>query len=863
MGGARGYVAATMIAFGAFGAACGSSPPDPDAGARPDAPLRDGALDGGSEDARPDGATDGGDASSVAPPRDVVAATPPRAPEAAAPPDTAGCPWPTRTDDEGVETCWAYPGEAAPPPCGAGAFRRPGEPGCVSVGAACPADGWPADPGPAALFVRAGATGGDGTRARPLGSIAAALDRVAGGGAVALATGTYREAVQVPAGVTIRGACASETIVMSGSAITLDGGALVDLTLEAPVVRTRAGASELRDVIVRGGSPSLEVPSGSLTLEGTLVESPDASGASRTLADVSATLQVSASVLRGARGVGLRARRGSTVTLSDSALRDYARVGGLFEGHLEVAAGASARLERSSFEGDLFVLGALEFEHVDGRARPVVVATPGAVVRGAGGSLAGGGVISSGDVELDDWVHRDEMPAGTPYASGDGHLLLRRADVATAGGEEVFELSGGTLVLEDVVARTPDHALDVVQGQATVTRARFEVGARLANVRGASRLELTDVQSTGGRGVEATEGTHLTIDGVELRDATAPVVYALGTVDLQDLSVDDATLGGTDFVRIPGYAIVLEGVSAGTVDRVRVRGAPAGLAIVQSSLTRVHDLVVAATTGREDLPGRSDGYGVVLRRNTLEDAARWTLRETRGAALRLVDAALIATDVDIDGVASVDARQGGRGVDVAAGSEFRVEGLRVAGYGDGAILVHGTGAVADLEDVTIEDARGGVDGTGGQALTISGAARMSVARARITGAREIALAAFEPFSDLSARDVRVTATAPRACAEAGCPGAGIAVGSYDGGRLLLERFVLEDSALAGVQVALDGQVELRRGEVLRNPIGVNVQVPGYDLDLLQNDVRYQDNGTNFDGELLPVPSTTPPVEDGS
>jgi len=48
------------------------------------------------------------------------------------------------------------------------------------------------------------------------------------------------------------------------------------------------------------------------------------------------------------------------------------------------------------------------------------------------------------------------------------------------------------------------------------------------------------------------------------------------------------------------------------------------------------------------------------------------------------------------------------------------------------------------------------------------------------------------------------------------------------------------------------------GLVEGNEIGVCVQVDGYDLDRLQNDVVFRDNTSSLDATRLPVPDVTVP-----
>jgi hypothetical protein len=74
----------------------------------------------------------------------------------------------------------------------------------------------------------------------------------------------------------------------------------------------------------------------------------------------------------------------------------------------------------------------------------------------------------------------------------------------------------------------------------------------------------------------------------------------------------------------------------------------------------------------------------------------------------------------------------------------------------------------------------------------------------------------------------------------------------------MERFRVRGSPLVGVQLALGGEVDLVEGEVVENVVGVNVQVPDYDLSRLTERVEYRDNETNLDAMSLPVPDPTAP-----
>ncbi len=90
-------------------------------------------------------------------------------------------------------------------------------------------------------------------------------------------------------------------------------------------------------------------------------------------------------------------------------------------------------------------------------------------------------------------------------------------------------------------------------------------------------------------------------------------------------------------------------------------------------------------------------------------------------------------------------------------------------------------------------------------------------------------------------------------------GGGINAGAYRGGSLELSHFVSSFADLCGIQVALDGTVDLHDGVVSRCPIGACVNVPGYDVLRLIDEVSYINNGKNIEATAagLPVPEPAP------
>jgi len=170
-----------------------------------------------------------------------------------APPVLTPCPegWLEESDAEGVIVCEPWPGGAAED-CAPFEVHLPGTAGCAPIGDACPAgdfaDGL-ADDG-SVLFVRAGATPGDGSRASPFGTISAALAAAGTGSVIALSKGRFDERVSVGRAVEIRGACVAETEVVFTATVALD--AVVTARVEGVVLRDfRVGESPHIGIAVR------------------------------------------------------------------------------------------------------------------------------------------------------------------------------------------------------------------------------------------------------------------------------------------------------------------------------------------------------------------------------------------------------------------------------------------------------------------------------------------------------------------------------------------------------------------------------------------------------------------------------------
>jgi hypothetical protein len=152
----------------------------------------------------------------------------------------------------------------------------------------------------------------------------------------------------------------------------------------------------------------------------------------------------------------------------------------------------------------------------------------------------------------------------------------------------------------------------------------------------------------------------------------------------------------------------------------------------------------------------------------------------------------------------------------------------------------------------------GVSGTLGYGIGIAGDAIVELQRVRADANRTAGvvvtvspLVVREPFATLE--DLHVSGTLVADCATSGCPGlgGGIGIGAWRGA-IEVTRFVVEDSALCGVQVRA-GELDLREGEIRGNPIAASVEDATFDLARLQDRVRFVENGRNLDATALPVP----------
>lgn len=214
--------------------------------------------------------------------------------------------WTTRALPRGPAL--PYPGPAPALECGTSEAHWYGEAACAP---ARPCAGtWPPAPaGALALYVQAGAVGGDGTPDAPLGELAEALARAAPGGAVLLAAGRYPAPARLRAAVSLLGACPEAvqlTLPPGVAALGLEADGLRLAGLALPPLLVSSSVSVDASIVTAGEATGVTVEAqGILHARRLLLEAGGGEGVS-----VAGTADLRGLVVRGARGRAVRSQRG-------------------------------------------------------------------------------------------------------------------------------------------------------------------------------------------------------------------------------------------------------------------------------------------------------------------------------------------------------------------------------------------------------------------------------------------------------------------------------------------------------------------------------------------------------------------------
>ncbi len=803
-------------------AACGgggAKPTPADAGVTDAATTADGAAEGGL-DMLPSGA--------------MVAA-----PMLPAPPVLTPCPDGWRTvmtapDEPAVCEPWPASGYQS---CPAAQAHLPGTPGCAEVGDPCPSGPFRADfpAGAHVLYVRAGAAaGGDGTEATPFATIADATAAATPGTVIALAAGDYDEAVVLGDGVELTGACAEQTHLT----LTTPGSALATVTVHGT-------DATVRDLSISGAAPGLVV-------------------------DMDSTAMIEGVAIEQATTVGLDVQMGSSATIDDLVVRDtqidptdHVQAWGISVDTGSTAVASRVAVERCGYGG----IG----------------------VDSAGASLT-----------LTNAVVRDTMPTDPVHLNGFGLLAAESATLtldsvvverATWDGlltAASGRIDGTSVLVRDTQATAGEnnpgyglqaqHSSTVHLERSRLTQNQFAEASAFGPD---SNVELVDsiVEDTalnmagnGGLGVAATGGGSASLTRVLVRRATFGAL--LGTDPesrfvLTDVSVKDTRRVPAD--NSGGDALYLNGGASATIARLLIDGAwDQGLADIGAGMLSGTDLAIR-NIGPASSAGGATGLGfginanlgaqVDLTRVSIVHATGWGILAGGSAmtSVTLHDLRIDSTDPVATDFPYADLTRLGRGLEVQYGATVDVEHAVFSNNADSGVECVDTGTTLTLGDVVIRDTQSELATHNyGQGVSAENGGHITVAGALIERNHQIGVSATGAGSAVTLSDAKILDTAEAACAADTCAdnAGGFAVVSAMGASITATRFLVARSATCGVQVASDAGLDLSNGEVSYNPIGANVQVPGFDINRISDHVVYDHNQSNLDSETLPVPAPT-------
>lgn len=430
------------------------------------------------------------------------------------------------------------------------------------------------------------------------------------------------------------------------------------------------------------------------------------------------------------------------------------------------------------------------------------------------------------------------------------------------------------------------------------------------------RLEATDlyvdgvsrgVTGAGGRGLDVEGTGSAVVRGARFGDAAEVSVYVTGTARIEDAALvgtvnpdtpdfpffdresgasvesgGELTLVRTLVERHSGRGLYASGDAALTLEDVVVRdNLEEGLVALRSAQLTLRRVLFepghgwslrldgsAVTLDAEDLISR----GPLLRHMSVTRGAQATLRRAAfldagdiGVMVEGEGGAFIASDLLIQGTRG-DFAPGatGRGLNVQNGAHVELERARFAGNRGAALYLSGDAPapLSILTDVSIDGTRSELgDGTLGSGFIVAGEGReVNAERLAVTGSRGVGVwvagGAAATLHDLVVRDTRQQACASVSCMDAA---GGTGLGAYGGATVAVERFLVEDAVLCGVQVATGANLSLSHGRVVGNRIGACVQVVDYPLEQLETSTVYLDNEVNLDSVSLPVPAAPPPL----
>jgi len=764
----------------------------------------------------------------IAPPAAAMEPAPPALPAWACPDG-----WRVVTTEDRPDRCepWPESGRAA---CTGASAHFPGEPGCATVGAPCPpgpfAEGLPAT---GVVYVDDSGSGGDGSVGAPFGRLADALTAVTSGDTIALSKGDHVGDLVIPAGVTVRGACADETRVSSGTTAGDDG-----------ILRTTAAGVVVRDVhLTAAAQPGFSVTGGMAELQGVFISNTESRGVMVTGAG---TISLRDVVIRGVTsrasdgrgGQGLLIQAGSSATLRRVAVSECQ------------GAGAAVFDADSALDAQDLAIHTVRGITADGAGGSgifgvIMTTTTGARVVIEDTRSAAVGAFTNSTVTLEDAVIRQTGPADPGAAGGRfGRALvaeggststLRRGYVedardigAVASGNDsriVLEDVSLTNVQEEESTGAPGRCA-LAQGGGTVETRRvhlstcFGQGLSVIGFRSGGVIEdttITDIQAQRpsgelGYGLSVQAGATVTLSRVRVDGAhdIGMTIMDEATVTGSDVTVRDVRAGMASVAG--GRGLEIDQASTVTLDRLLVEESrDLGLFVAGAGTTvALTSVIVRDTLGQED---GTRGRGVSLQAGASGSIRALQVDRARGGGI-VVDGGDLPTDFELEDVVVRDVvadSDNGAGLTVVGAAttvdvrRMVIERVPLAG-----VLV-GFAATLIAEDVTVDDVAADSVGEFGRGINLQMGAQAAFSRVLVDRSKELGLYAGGPGTLLTVEDFVVRETTSRT--SDGRYGRGASIEA--GGALVARRGRFEDSQDTGVAALAGSSATLEDVQILR------------------------------------------------
>jgi hypothetical protein len=412
----------------------------------------------------------------------------------------------------------------------------------------------------------------------------------------------------------------------------------------------------------------------------------------------------------------------------------------------------------------------------------------------------------------------------------------------------------------------------VVSLTSAVLSAHHEMGAMAIDP--GSRVTLEDTRITGtrpnleglyGRALDVEEGATLTLTRSLLDDNADYGVFcgAAGAVaTLTDVVIRDMQLDAHGEF---GRGLHAQGGGAIRASRVLVDGAhEVGIHATAPANPPGDALALDDVVIRDVGPNSTDfqgGRGLQAQWGASITAHRLYVSDTAelGVLIATDGTSAVLEDVTVADMRGSATRRLGQGISAIELARLTLRRAHVAHALDIGVMIAG-GAQLTAEDLTVEQIESELDrGEGGIGLYARGAV-IDATRTLVRDVRQLGVAADGAGARLTATSLVVDGVRDAACAQTTCSDhpSGIGLGAYvAGAELRVTGFSIAHCALVGVQLA-GGVADLAGGRIADNPIGANVQTPGFDFARLAGEVTFERNERAVDGALLPIPDSRLP-----